>query len=70
MDCKFTSGNFTDYQDCVNSANGDPVQVQNCENTYFQWVHHDEVIFIRDASDAVGECLLNCVSGVSRSDGA
>jgi pimeloyl-ACP methyl ester carboxylesterase len=50
---EFVGTDYNAYQDCVNSANGDPVQVQNCENTYFQWVHHDEVIFIRDASDAV-----------------
>ncbi|TAE27128.1 MAG: hypothetical protein EAZ91_16600 [Cytophagales bacterium] len=50
---EFVGTDYNAYLDCVNYANGDPVQIQNCENTYFQWVHHDEVVFARDQSDGL-----------------
>lgn len=50
---EFVGTDYNAYQDCINYANGDPVQVQNCENTYFQWVHHDEVVYVRDQSDGL-----------------
>lgn len=28
-------------------------QVQNCENTYFQWVTRDVTFFVRDQSDGL-----------------
>jgi len=50
---EFVGTDYNAYQDCINAANGDPVQVTNCENTYFQWVHHSELIYVRDQSDGL-----------------
>ena len=49
----FVGTDYNAYQDCVNAANGDPVQIQNCENTYFQWVYHSELVYARDQSDGL-----------------
>lgn len=50
---EFVGTDYNAYQDCVNYANGDPQQIQNCENTYFQWVYHDYYVYVRDASDGL-----------------
>ena len=50
---EFVGTDYNAYQDCVNAANGDPVQIQNCENTYFQWVYHSELVYARDQSDGL-----------------
>jgi hypothetical protein len=53
MNCKFVGSNFSDYDNCINNANGDASQMQICESTYFQWVTRNVTFFVRDPSDGV-----------------